>query len=391
MAVTETGSLPLRNAGRALSASRIPLFVALILLAPCRWAVGELTFPDDYGPHPDHRIEAWYFSGRLSAEEEQPFGFHLGFFRLGVAPDGAKQTSTKQSAWRIREIYRAELGIADLKSGRFVSDERLSRTALGLAGAQASPFKVWLYDWVVESSSASSSQPTFRLRATRGEEAVLELELKAAKRAVIPDGQPLMGAERSRNNMRWYSVTRMVAGGTLRLDERVHRVKGHVWLDRMWRDASLDFITASLGSTDRIGFLSAGQIAINRFALLLENGWELLLFQMHRIDGSGVPLTTGILVYGDGTSRALRREDLVLSERDHWISPGGARYPAAWRVTVPEDGIDLMVKAAVPDQEVRETVRYWAGAVDISGEAIGRPVSGHGHAALVGYGARPED
>ena len=381
--------LPIRS--RRSSVRGVLTVALLLLLAPVRWASGELEFPDDHGPHPDFRMESWYFSGRLSADANQEFGFHLGFFRLGVEPDSAEQANAEGSAWRIREIYRAELGIADLKNGRFLSAERLSRAALDLAGAQASPFKVWVYDWAAQADQDQSSEPVFKLHATRGDEGRLELELKAAKPAIVPRGQPGMGGRSPRSDARWYSLTRMVAAGTLTLDGRVHQVKGHAWLDRLWRDASFDFVAASLASADRTGFFSAGQIAVNRFALVLENGWELLLFQMHRRDGSGVPIASGTLIYGDGSLRELGRDELAMSESGHWTSDDGARYPAAWRIEIPADGIKLAVTASAPDQEVRETVRYWAGAVDISGEAIGRPVAGHGHAALTGYAGRRQD
>ncbi|HSS65511.1 MAG TPA: lipocalin-like domain-containing protein [Gammaproteobacteria bacterium] len=370
---------------------KAPLMIAVILLAPCRWSAAEFAFPEDHGPHPDHRIESWYFSGRLAAEENRQFGFHLGFFRLGVQSDAANAGRNVNSAWTLDEIYRAELGILDLETGRFQSYEHLSRAALGMAGSQTRPVRVWVYDWVAEALSSSNSQPAFRLRATWGEEVSLELELKVAKPALVPGGQPLFGSGSARNSIRGYSLTRMVASGRLELGERAHEVKGHAWLDRLWRGASFDQVMASLASGERTGFLTAGQIAINRFALLLENGWELLLFQMHRRDGGGVPIASGTLVYGDGSSRNLSGDELTFSEKGYWSSADGVRYPSAWRIIVPGDGIDLEVSASSPDQEVRETVRYWAGAVDVSGEAIGRPVTGHGHAALAGYGARSED
>lgn len=367
------------------------LFVVMLLFAPKGSVFAQLAFPQDHGPHPDHRIESWYFSGRLAGDTGRQFGFHLGFFRLGVRPDEPGKTQAGNSAWALDEIYRAELGITDIETGRFESYEHLSRNALGMAGAQASPFRVWVYGWFAEASLDSLSQPAFRLQAKWGAEAGIDLELKVAKPALIPGGQPLVGDGSSRSSMRWYSLTRMIASGNLEFGGRAHPVKGHVWLDRLWRRASFDQIIALLGSADHGAFLSAGQIAINRFALSLENGWELLLFQMHRRDGTGVPVPSGMLVYGDGSSRNLSRDDLVLSESRHWTGPEGVRYPAAWQIAVPSEGIDLTVAASVPDQEVRETVRYWAGAVDVSGETVGHPVAGHGHAALVGYARRLEN
>lgn len=370
---------------------RALLVVLPFLLAPWPLGAAELEFPKDHGPHPDQRIESWYFSGRLTGEADQQFGFHLGFFRLGVQPDGAEKLEEGSSAWTLREIYRAELGIADLANGRYQSYEHLSRTALDLAGAQTNPFRVWVYDWYAQVAPGSESHPTFRLRANWGETAGIDLELKVAKPAITPGGQPLVGTGASRNAMRWYSLTRMLASGTLTVEGGAQPVKGHVWLDRLWRGASLNLITASLASSERANFLTAGQIAINRFALLLENGWELLLFQTRRRDGSGTPVPAGTLVYGDGSTRPLGRDELVVSESEYWTSSDGVRYPSSWRIAVPGEGIELIVKAAAPDQEVRETVRYWAGAVDVSGDASGRPVTGHGHVALVGYRKRSQD
>ena len=162
--------------------------VSVISLALCPWAAAELAFPRDHGPHPDHRIESWYFSGRLAGEKDQQYGFHLGFFRIGVQADRPKGTHTGSSAWQIEQIYRTELGITDLSTGRFESYQHLTRSALGLAGARADPFRVWVYDWVVE--AAPNSPTTFRLRASWGNEARLELEIKAAKRPVVPSGLP---------------------------------------------------------------------------------------------------------------------------------------------------------------------------------------------------------
>lgn len=367
------------------------LIVAVILAAPGGWVSAELAFPRDHGPHPDHSVESWYFSGRLAGETGQAFAFHLGFFRLGLESGSPGQRGGKRSAWAFEEAYRAELGITDLESGEFQSFEHLSRGALGLAGARSVPAKVWVYDWFMEVSSDAPSGPIYRLSAGWGEGVRLDLEAKAKKPALAPGAQPVLPGGPSRGAGQWYAFTRMTATGRLAFAGQSVDVNGEVWLDRLWREAAFDLIETSFARGDRGAFLSSGQIAVNRFALQLENGWELLIFQLHRRDGTGTPVPGGTLVYADGASRRLSRDELELTESGQWTSPAGARYPAAWRIAVPGERLDLDVRASVPDQEVRESVRYWSGAVDIRGTIADQAAAGQGHAALVGYAAQAED
>jgi predicted secreted hydrolase len=51
-----------------------------------------------------------------------------------------------------------------------------------------------------------------------------------------------------------------------------------------------------------------------------------------------------------------------------------------WRLAVPEEGLDLRVKAALDDQAMDTAVRYWEGAVDVTGSHTGK-----GYLELSGY------
>jgi predicted secreted hydrolase len=75
---------------------------------------------------------------------------------------------------------------------------------------------------------------------------------------------------------------------------------------------------------------------------------------------------------------------------NHWDSPRGGRYPARWRLRVPELGLNLEVQPLLADQELDLAVRYWEGAVRVRGTRAGSPVSGDGYVELTGYaGKRP--
>ena len=46
----------------------------------------RLSFPEDYGPHPQHRIEWWYLTANLKTEDGQPLGLQWTQFRQAIEP-----------------------------------------------------------------------------------------------------------------------------------------------------------------------------------------------------------------------------------------------------------------------------------------------------------------
>src|SRR5438105_4483681 len=84
--------------------------------------------------------------------------------------------------------------------------------------------------------------------------------------------------------------------------------------------------------------------------------------------------------------RALGSADFRIEILDTWTSPrGGTRYPSRWRVTVAAEALDIEVSPILADQELALSVRYWEGAVRVTGRAGGRPAGGVGYVELVGY------
>src|SRR5207247_8911616 len=90
-------------------------------------------------------------------------GFELTFFRVALAPG----ERTGGSAWATRQLYVAHFAVTDTAGRRFHAASRISRAALGLAGAEAAPFHGWVEDW-----SARGEGTSVRLRATEGDGAV---------------------------------------------------------------------------------------------------------------------------------------------------------------------------------------------------------------------------
>jgi predicted secreted hydrolase len=325
----------------------------------------ELVFPEDHGPHPDFRTEWWYFTGNLETPEGRRFGFQLTFFRNALAPD----LPERESAWATRQAWLAHFALTDVAGERFSSFERWSRGALGLAGAEVDPFRVGVRDW---RAKAIGEEGAFPLRlAAEADGLALELTLQAGKPPVLQGERGLSrkGPEPG-NASYYYSLTRLPAAGTVRLDGEAFAVSGLAWMDREWS-------TSSLGE---------GQVGWDWFALQLDDGSELMLYRLRRADGTADPLSSGAFVAPGGDSRTLSAGRFVLEDLERWRSPkSGALYPAAWRIRVPSEGLDLRVAPARPDQELDVSFRYWEGAVEVSGSRRGKPVRGRGYAELTGY------
>ncbi len=321
-------------------------------------------FPEDHGPHPDYRTEWWYVTGHLDGPGEESFGFQVTFFRSALSPDPPEE----ESEWSTRQVYLAHFAVTDVDGGRHRSFERMARGAVGMAGAQAEPFRVWVDHWTLE----SHGDDLFPLRVSaETEEVGLELLLRSGK-PLVPqgeDGWSPKGPEPG-NASYYYSFTRLPAEGTVRFGDRRVEVTGEAWMDREWS-------TSALGD---------GQVGWDWFALQLDDGRELMYFELRRRDGSPDPHDYGIVVERDGATRTLSGEDVELTVLDRWRSPvDGTEYPSRWSLQVPSEGVDLELRPRVQDQEVLLTFRYWEGALDVHGRGPDGELSGRGYAELTGY------
>ena len=150
------------------------------------------------------------------------------------------------------------------------------------------------------------------------------------------------------------------------LGERAIDVKGSAWLDREW--------STSMLANDQVGW--------DWFALHLDDGRQLMLYQLRLKDGSPDPASSGNLVAEDRSTRKLKRKDFSLEPLELWESPhSGGRYPRKWRIQIPSEKIDLTVETELDDQELALTaVRYYEGAVRVTGSQ-----NGEGYMELTGY------
>jgi predicted secreted hydrolase len=330
-----------------------------------------LTFPRDHGPHEAFQTEWWYYTGNLTAATGEQFGYQLTFFRRSIAPPPAG-AGEPASAWRTDQVYMAHFAITDVAGRNHHSFERFSRGAVGLAGAQAEPFRVWLEDW--EAAGPDIGQARLRAAAT-GEagELSLDLTLRDLKGPILQGdrGYSRKGPEPG-NASYYYSLPRIETTGTLALRGQTWIVTGLSWMDH-------EFSTSALGP-ELAGW--------DWFSLQLSDGSEVMLYALRRTDGRRDPFSSGTLIAPDGATRTLAPDEfeIVATERSAWRSPRtGGRYPAGWTLTVPAADLRLTVRPYLADQEMRTSLPYWEGAVGVEGTRSGQALTGKGYVELTGY------
>jgi predicted secreted hydrolase len=323
------------------------------------------VFPADHASHPDYRSEWWYFTGNLATSSDRHFGFELTFFRFAAAPPSPQPEQA--SAWRSDQFWMAHLAVTDSAGRRFFARERLSREALDLAGATASPLRMWVKDWQAVGEQ-KADQVAFRLDA---HDASIGLSLDV-RSTLAPVAHGDRGLDRKGagvgNASYYYSLPRMSAAGSITVDGEMFPVTGLAWMDREWSTSSLE----------------DGVVGWDWFALHLSDGRSLMVYRLRTARGDSSPYSGGSLIAADGRRTALAAADLALTARAHWTSPTtGTRYPIEWRLEIAAAALDLEIKPYLEDQEMNLSVRYWEGAV--RAVAVGSDVTAQGYMELAGY------
>ncbi len=324
------------------------------------------VFPQDHGPHSDYKTEWWYLTGNLETDTGRRFGFQWTLFRIGLAP---KKTE-RASSWGTTEVYMGHFALTDVDNQQFYRFEKFSRAALGLAGAEANPFQVWLENWRIE----SQGNDFLPLTLTAEDDGIsLQITMESRKPIVLQGDRGLsQKSSEAGNASYYYSMTRLNTQGSIRIKDETFSVRGNSWLDREWSSSAL----------------GKEQDGWDWFALQLSDGRDLMFYQLRRKDGTMDPHSSGVLVAVDGGVTPLKRDDVKLTTLKTWRSPeSGIQYPIRWRMEIKKYRLVLEVNAIQANQEMLLSARYWEGAVDVTGTSNNASLTGRGYLELAGYDA----
>ena len=326
----------------------------------------RFAFPRDHASHPDYKIEWWYYTGNLRMPDERRVGYQVTFFRVGV-----DQVPLNPSKWAVRDLFMTHLAVSipDIPDDGYKFQERLNRAGPGIAGADATTYRVWNEDW-----SASLDASGRHVIRAMGKGMGVDLVLDPGKPPAINgvNGISQKGAQAG-NASHYYSLTRMPTRGQIWYNGAVVDVTGESWMDH-------EFGTS---------FLEAEQQGWDWLSIQLDDQRELMLYQLRRSDGSRDPRSSGTLVDAAGRTTHLSAADFVMTPgHDVVKAPSGATYPVQWAVTVPAHQLVLNVTTPLATQELSTPgtgISYWEGAIDIAGTSRGAPVKGHGYLEMTGY------
>ncbi len=110
-----------------------------------------------------------------------------------------------------------------------------------------------------------------------------------------------------------------------------------------------------------------------------------MFYNLRKTDGTQDVHSAGTWISADGEYRHLRHDEVFVSVTERWTSPQGGTYPAAWDIRLPQLGLALAIDPVLDDQELFTTVRYWEGAVDVTGTRQDVDLTGRGYVELTGY------
>jgi predicted secreted hydrolase len=332
----------------------------------------RFSFPKDHGAHPSYRTEWWYYTGHLVAKDGSRFGYELTFFRYALTdhqPPG-------RSPWAVRDVDFAHFAITDQTHQKYFFCDRMERANMDLAGAQTGKEnvlpRIWIDNWQLQFQGKRGNQQLIQASGTAQNDSI-PMALHLTQRALTP---PIINGKNGVSQKgpaageasHYYSLPRLATSGTLQLGKSTFTVSGQSWLDREFSSKGL----------------APHQSGWDWFAIQLNDGRNLMLYQIRQKNNSIDPHSAGTLSDKTGKTIHLERRDFQIAVSKWWTSPHTkARYPARWKITVPKYHLALEIIPTVADQEMRprhESAIYWEGSCAVTGT-----LNGKAYVEMTGY------
>jgi predicted secreted hydrolase len=319
-----------------------------------------LTFPADFGAHPDYRTEWWYVTGWLTTPDGKPLGFQVTFFRTRPGVD-----QVNPSTFAAKQLIIGHAALSDPAVGHLLHDQRSAREGFNLAYSRTGNLDIKLDDWNMVRGAdgrytvqVRSSQMTFDLVLAPTQPVLLQGERGYSRKG--PAAQ---------HASYYYSEPQLrVTGKVARANDAAQSVTGTAWMDHEWSSEALQ--------ADAAGW--------NWIGANLDDGGALMAFQVR--DKAGSKIWAHATVRDrSGKVTQFAPADVTFTPKQLWKSPRTeAVYPVA---TVLKTGaIEWRVTPLQPDQELdsrRSTgAVYWEGAVTLEKDGV---AAGRGYLEMTGY------
>lgn len=329
----------------------------------------ELTFPRAHAAHPEFKIEWWYLTGHLFAENGRRFGYQATFFRFARRPE----VPDPENAFANAQLHLTHMALTatGTEEEEFHYESRFHRAGWN-AGAATDSFDIRHGNWRLHSEGDPAEK--MHLTASVGSEVAWDLRLSPAKNLVRfgPDGTSRKGPDPAARSY-YLSFTRIATSGTVTVGGEEFTVTGSSWMDHEIASRQLD--------PDYEGW--------DWIAIQLADGWEIKAYLLREADGTPSPFSALIWISPEGQTRYVEAEAFTWKKEVTWKSPhSGSAYPNQPVITCtdPRTGraAEFSFRPVLDDQELNlPGTTYWEGAGDVvnkDGKTVGRA-----YLELVGY------
>jgi predicted secreted hydrolase len=238
-----------------------------------------------------------------------------------------------------------------------------------MAGADEKELHVWVGEQTLE-AGVDGWKSSFTCKGKR-----LEVQFYPTKPLVLHGDNGYVQKGVDRGDASYYvSYTRMKVSGDLGDGAESSKVVGEAWFDH-------EIVSSPVGR-EEVGW--------DWFALQLNDNSEVMLYRLRDLKGERKKFSRGAYIDADGKVTELSSERCELTPSDRWRSDvTGASYPLSWVIKChfAKSSFSLTVRATYPNQEFAggsaTGKRYWEGRVLVTGDFMGRPVTGKGYLEMV--------
>ncbi|MDB5823935.1 MAG: hydrolase [Herminiimonas sp.] len=307
-----------------------------------------LSFPADFGAHPEFRTEWWYATGWLEQPDGKPLGFQVTFFRSTTAHDAANP-----SRFAPKQLVIAHAALSDPALGKLLHGQKVAREGFGLAWARTDDTDVKLDQWRLRRGGASDpAKRSVYDTSIVTDDFALSLRMTASQPPLLQGEQGYSRkGEKSGQASYYYSEPQLVVTGSVARAGVTLPVRGTAWLDHEWSTTVLD--------ENATGWDWTG---IN-----LADGGALMAFQIRGKGGEKL-WAHATMRDANGSLRQFGPNDVLFRPRRTWRSGRtGASYPVS--MSLQTGDLHWQLDPLQDDQELDSRLStgavYWEGAVTV--------------------------
>lgn len=313
-----------------------------------------LVFPKDHGAHQDFRTEWWYVTANLNGADGAAYGVQWTLFRFAMAPNSAR------AGWDDRNIWMAHAAATSASEHVFV--QKFARGGIGQAGVEASPFRAFIDDWLLETRDVSAGAGIERLRVSAGDRRfAYALDLTATGPIVLQGEGGYSRKSDAGQASYYYSQPFFAAQGSLSVHGQKTPVAGRAWMDREWSSQPL--------GSDQTGW--------DWFALHIDDGAQLMLYRMRSVTAAAYLF--GSWIDAAGVASPIPRDDIAI-EALETMRIADRDMPIRWRIRIKSRGVDITTRPLNPRSWMGTEPAYWEGPIRFSGSH-----KGEGYLEMTGY------